>query len=237
LDSEDAAATGLTRPQVRERVARGQVNRIAERTSRSIVSIVRANVLTRFNAVLSILLAIILVVGSINDALFGGVLVANTLIGIVQELRAKWALDRVVILNTPSARVVRDGRIEEVPVASVVLDDVVELRPGDQVIADGTVLTAAEMELDEALISGEAAPVTKAPGDPVLSGSFVVAGHGRFRAAGVGPTAYAQQLASAARQFKPAHSELRTGINRILNYSFWATGVTQLRNEEPCPSP
>lgn len=181
--------------------------------------------MTRFNAVLSILLAIILVVGSINDALFGGVLVANTLIGIVQELRAKWALDRLVILNAPSAQVLRDGQIQEVPVAAVVMDDIVELRPGDQVVADGTVLIAAELELDEALISGEAAPVTKAPGDPVLSGSFVVAGRGRFRAAGVGTGAYAQQLASAARQFKPAHSELRTGINRILNYSFWAIAL------------
>ncbi len=207
---------------MRERVARGQVNRVAERSSRSIGSIISANVLTRFNGILGILLVTILMVGSINDALFGGVLVTNTLIGIVQELRAKWALDRLVILNAPSARVVRDGQSQEVPVASVVLDDVVELRSGDQVVADGTVLTTAELELDEALISGEAAPVTKAKGDPVLSGSFVVAGSGRFCATGVGQTAYAQQLASAARQFKPANSELRTGINRILNYSFWA---------------
>jgi cation-transporting ATPase E len=218
-------ATGLTGPQVQERVGRGQVNRVAERTSRSIGSIVRANVLTRFNAILSILLATILLVGSINDALFGGVLVANTLIGVIQELRAKWVLDRLAILNAPTARVLRDGQIQEIPVAAVVLDDVLELRPGDQVVADGTVLTAAELELDEALISGEAAPVVKAPGDPVLSGSFVVAGIGQFRAVGVGPTAYAQQLASAARQFKPAHSELRSGINRILNYSFWAIAV------------
>ncbi len=207
---------------MRERVAQGQVNRVAERTSRSIGSIISANVLTRFNAVLGVLLVTILMVGSINDALFGGVLVTNTLIGIVQELRAKWALDRLVILNAPSARVVRDGQSQEVPIASVVLNDVVELRSGDQVVADGIVLTAAELELDEALISGEAAPVIKAKGDPVLSGSFVVAGSGRFCATGVGQTAYAQQLASAARQFKPANSELRTGINRILNYSFWA---------------
>ena len=217
--------TGLTGSQVRERIARGQVNRVSERTSRSIGSILRANFLTRFNAVLSALLVTILAVGSGKDALFGGVLVTNTLIGIAQELRAKRALDRLVILNAPSARVVREGQAQDVPVAAVVLDDVVELRPGDQVIADGTVLVAAELELDEALVSGEAVPVVKAPGDRVLSGSFVVAGSGRFRAEGVGPAAYAQQLASAARQFKPALSELRTGINQILNYSFWAIAI------------
>jgi magnesium-transporting ATPase (P-type) len=216
---------GLTDQQVQERAARGQINRATERTSRTVGSIVSANVLTRFNAILGTLLAVILVIGPLRDALFGGVLVANTLVGIIQELRAKRSLDRLVVLNAPMARAVRSGRTVEVPVAEVVLDDVLEFRPGDQVIADGVVLTATDLELDEALVSGEATPVTKATGDPALSGSFVVAGSGRYRATGVGDAAYAQKLASAAKRFKPAHSELREGINRILRFVTWAIAL------------
>lgn len=213
---------GLTEQQVQERVERGQVNTAAERTSRTVGSIVRTNVLTRFNAILGALLAIIVVVGPLRDALFGGVLVANTLIGIIQELRAKRSLDRLVVLSAPTARVVRSGRDLDVPVATVVLDDVLEFGPGDQVIADGVILTANDLEIDEALVSGESAPVAKAPGDPALSGSFVVAGRGRYRATGVGHAAYAQKLASAAKRFKPAHSELRAGIDQILRFVTWA---------------
>jgi magnesium-transporting ATPase (P-type) len=216
---------GLTDQQVQERVDRGQTNTATERTSRTVGSIVRANVITRFNAILGTLLAVIVVIGPLQDALFGGVLVANTLVGIIQELRAKRSLDRLVVLSVPMAHVVRSGRTMEVPVAEVVLDDVLEFRPGDQVIADGLVLTATDLELDEALVSGEAAPVTKVAGDPALSGSFVVAGSGRYRATGVGDAAYAQKLASAAKRFKPAHSELRTGINRILRFVTWAIAV------------
>jgi len=213
---------GLTEQQVQERIEKGQVNAAAERTSRTVGSIIRSNVLTRFNAILGALLAVILVVGPLRDALFGGVLVANTLIGVMQEFRAKRSLDRLVVLSAPTARVVRSGRTLEIPVATVVLDDVLEFGPGDQVIADGDILASDGLEIDEALVSGESAPVAKVPGDPVLSGSFVVAGRGRYQATGVGHAAYAQKLASEAKRFKPARSELRAGIDRILRFVTWA---------------
>lgn len=216
---------GLSDREVKDRVLRGEANTRKEQSSRTIGGILIANIFTRFNAIVSALLCVILVIGPLQDALFGGVLIVNTLIGIVQEVRAKRALDRLVVISAPTARVVRSGRAIDIPVAAVVLDDVLEFRPGDQVVADGIVLAADDLEIDEALISGESAPVSKAPGDRALSGSFVAAGHGHYRATAVGAKAYAQQLSSAAKVFKPAHSELSAGINRILRYVLWAIAV------------
>jgi cation-transporting ATPase E len=202
------------------------VNASAERTSRTFAEIVRANVFTRFNAILGTMLAIILVVGPAQDAVFGIVLVANALIGIVQEVRAKWTLDRLAVLSTPRARVVRDGRVEEVAVEDVVLDDLLELAAGDQVPADGCLHGTDGLEIDESLLTGESDPVDKAPGDEVLSGSFVVAGSGRFQATRVGDDAYARRLATEARRFTLVRSELLAGTNLILKYVTWAIGPT-----------
>jgi cation-transporting P-type ATPase E len=110
------------------------------------------------------------------------VLVANSGVGIYQELRAKRTLDSLAVLTSPRARIVRQGRVRELPLTEVVLDDVLELQPGDQIVVDGEVLEAAALEVDESLLTGEAEPVIKLPGDEVLSGSFVAAGSGRFRA-------------------------------------------------------
>src|SRR6202011_2298144 len=164
--------SGLTADEVAARVARGQTNASGERTSRSLAEILRANILTRFNFILGTLLVAILAVGQIQDALFGIVLVSNSLIGIVQEVRAKRTLDRLAVLNAPRARVVRDGEIQEIPVEQVVLDDLLELRTGDQVPADGIVRTSQGLELDESLLTGESDPVAKQPGDEALSGSI-----------------------------------------------------------------
>src|SRR5205807_8117628 len=125
----------------------------------------------------------------------------NAAIGIFQELRAKRTLDRLAVLTTPRARVVRGGRIGEIAVGGVVLDDVLELRPGDQVVVDGAVLAAEGLEVDESLVSGESEPVAKSEGAEVLSGSFVAAGSGRYRATKVGRAAYAASLAEQAKQF------------------------------------
>ncbi|MGY2736906.1 P-type E1-E2 ATPase [Sphingomonas sp. UYP23] len=219
------ANTGLTNEQVDERVQRGDINAVDRQNSRTISGILISNIFTRFNAILGALLCIILYIGPLQDALFGGVLVVNTLIGIVQEVRAKRALDRLAVISAPTARVVRSGHTIDVPVASVVLDDVLEFRPGDQVVADGIVLTSEDLEIDEALISGESEPLLKVPGDHALSGSFVTAGHGYYRATAVGSKAYAQKLSSAAKVFKPAHSEMSAGINRILRYVLWTIAV------------
>ncbi|MGH9049296.1 MAG: HAD-IC family P-type ATPase, partial [Acidimicrobiia bacterium] len=226
--AHETPPTGLTAAEVAERVARGATNDTGERTSRTFAEIVRANVFTRFNAILGTMLVVILVVGPLNDALFGIVLVTNTLIGIVQEVRAKRTLDRLAVLSAPRARVVREGRAEEVAVEAVVLDDLLELRTGDQVPADGAVRTAEGLEVDESLLSGESEPVDKRPDDEVLSGSFVVAGTGRFQTTRVGDDAYARKLAAEARRFALVHSELMAGINLILRYVTWAIFPTAL---------
>lgn len=185
---ERVAIEGLSAADVAERIARKETNAVKEPSSRSLATIIRANVFTRFNAILGVLFVVIVSVGHLQDALFGIVLVVNTLIGIVQELRAKRTLDRLSLLNAPKARVVREGALHELPTGEVVLDDVIELRPGDQVVADGVVLTDFGLEIDESLLTGESVPINKTPGDKVFSGSFVVAGTGRFRATGSGPT-------------------------------------------------
>jgi cation-transporting ATPase E len=180
---------GLTAAEVAERVTRGQVNDVPAAPTRTVGQIVRANVFTRFNAILGAMLAIILVVGPLQDALFGLVLIANAGIGIVQELRAKRTLDRLTLLTAPKARVVRDGHVTEVAVGEVVLDDVIDAGAGSEIVVDGDVLSGSGLEVDESLLTGEADPVEKAFGDEVLSGSFVAAGAGRYRARRVGAEA------------------------------------------------
>ena len=212
---------GLTDAEVAARVADGRVNRAPAGTSRPLWMIVRANVLTRFNAILGALLVVILTVGPLQDALFGIVLVTNTAIGIYQEWRAKRTLDRLTLLTTPAVTVARAGGQREVAVTEVVTDDVVELTQGTQIVADGIVLSADALEVDESLLSGESVPLAKAPDDRVLSGSFVTAGQGWYRADKVGPDSYANQIAAEARQFSLVRSELRRGTDRILGMVTW----------------
>ena len=209
---------GLTADEVSERVSLGQVNDVPAAPTRTVSQIVRANVLTRFNAILGGMLAIILVVGPLQDALFGLVLIANAAIGIVQELRAKHTLDRLTVLTAPKARVVRDGKVREVAVGEVVLDDVLDAGAGSEIVVDGVVLTSAGLEVDESLLTGESDAVGKSPGGEVLSGSFVAAGAGRYRASRVGADAYAARLADDVRRFSLTRSELRSGIDTILTY-------------------
>jgi len=213
---------GLSSAEVAERRSRGLANEDKERTSRSVAEILRANILTRFNFILGALLAVILVAGQPQDALFGIVLVTNALIGIGQELRAKRTLDRLAVLSAPRVQVVRDGTPREIAVGELVADDLVHLRPGDQLVADGVVRTSTSLQADESLLTGESEPVQKQGGDRLLSGSFVVAGSGNYQATAVGAAAYARKLAAEARRFTLVRSELMDGINRILRYVTWA---------------
>ncbi len=217
----DLAGTGLSAAQIAERVAAGQVNDQGQQPTRTVGQILMANIVTRFNAILGGLFIVIAIVGPLQDGLFGLVLVANSGVGIVQELRAKRTLDRLTVLNAPTATVLRNGVRAAIPAAEVVLDDVLELGPGDQVVADGVVLTSAGLEIDESLLSGEADPVGKQPGADALSGSFVVAGTGRITATAVGPAAYAARLAAQARSYSPARSEIRDAINLLLTWISW----------------
>ncbi|MFJ4092429.1 HAD-IC family P-type ATPase [Kitasatospora sp. NPDC089913] len=212
---------GLTAAEVAERVARGDVNDVPVRSSRSTKEIVRANVFTRFNAIIGVMFAIILVVGPIQDGLFGLVIVANTAIGIIQELRAKKTLDSLALIGEARPQVRRDGTVEQIAVGEIVLDDTVLLGIGDKVIVDGEVTEADGLEIDESLLTGEPDPVLKQPGDQVMSGSFVVAGAGTFTATKVGREAYAAQLAEEASRFTLVKSELRSGIDSILRFITW----------------
>ncbi|MFJ9885975.1 HAD-IC family P-type ATPase [Streptomyces sp. NPDC091287] len=212
---------GLSTAEVAERVARGEVNDVPVRSSRSVTEIVRANVLTRFNLIIGVLWVIMLFVAPIQDSLFGFVIVANTGIGIIQEWRAKKTLDSLAVIGEAKPTVRRDGVAAEISTSEIVLGDLIELGPGDKVVVDGTVAEADSLEVDESLLTGEADPVIKQAGDPVMSGSFVVAGGGAFTATKVGREAYAAQLAEEASRFTLVHSELRSGISTILKYVTW----------------
>ena len=207
---------GLSAAEVAERVARGAVNRVKDRTSRSVASIVRENVLTLFNAIIVGASVIVLLFGDLRDGIFGGVMIINAVIGIVSELRAKRTLDSLAIVDAPQASVLRDGTLSVIPARDVVLDDVIELALGDQVSVDGTVLSSAGLEIDESLLTGESRPVKKKEGDQLLAGTSVVAGSGRMVATAVGERVYAQGLSEQARAFTRTVSEIQVSINRVL---------------------
>ncbi|BBZ71837.1 cation-translocating P-type ATPase [Mycobacterium paraseoulense] len=209
---------GLTDAEVAQRVAAGQSNAVRERATRSIPDIVRANVFTRINAILGVLLLIVLSTGSLINGMFGLLIVANSVIGMVQEIRAKRTLDALAIVGQAKPLVRRHSGTRTRLPAEVVLDDIIELGPGDQVVVDGQIVEETSLEVDESLLTGEADPVGKAVGDAVMSGSFVVAGTGAYRATKVGPQAYAARLAEEASKFTLVKSELRNGINRILQF-------------------
>ena len=217
----DGAPRGLSASQVRERVRQGLTNAYREPSSRSAAAILRTNLLTVFNAILGVALVVVLLVGQWVDALFGFVLVLNTATGTLAEVRAKRALDRLSVLQAPTAHVRRDGREADVDVADIVLDDVVRLRSGEQVPADGELLTADGLEIDESILTGESDAVRPEPGDRVLSGTTVTAGEGLMRATAVGERAYAHRLAREARRFSKVGSELQEGTDRVLRWISW----------------
>jgi len=212
------AVTGLTDAEVAQRVAEGKTNDVPTRAARSASDIVRANVFTRINAILGVLFLIVLATGSIINGAFGLLIIANSGIGIIQELRAKRTLDRLAIVGQAKPLVRRASGTKEVMPNEVVLDDIIEIGPGDQIVVDGEVVEEANLEVDESLLTGEADPIAKDPGDAVMSGSFVVAGTGAYRATKVGREAYAAKLAEEASKFTLVNSELRNGINRILQF-------------------
>ncbi len=212
---------GLTADQVAHRVAAGQANVSAAKSGRTVWQIVAANVFTRINAMLGVLFALVMLTGSFKNGLFGLIIIANSGIGIIQEVRAKRTLDRLSIVGRATPTVRRDGVAVAVAPEQIVLDDIIELGPGDQIVVDGETVESASLDVDESLLTGEADPVDKDTGDQILSGSFVVAGSGTYRATKVGTDAYAAKLAAEASKFTLVDSELRTGINKILQVITW----------------
>lgn len=185
-------------------------------SSRSYGSIVRANVLTVFNVILGAFGVITLAFGDWRDALFLGVIVANTTIGVAQEVRAKRALDRLALLVAPRAKVVRDGRTREVAVREVVPGDLVRLGAGDQVVADGQVLEAHDLRLDESMLTGESEPVARGVGESIHSGVFAVEGAGSYLVSAVGAQSLAARIVGEARSFRHPRSPLERAVNRLL---------------------
>lgn len=213
-----SATAGLTDAEVAQRVAEGKSNDIPERVTRTVGQIVRANVFTRINAILGVLLLIVLATGSLINGMFGLLIIANSVIGMVQEIRAKQTLDKLAIIGQAKPLVRRQSGTRTRSTNEVVLDDIIELGPGDQVVVDGEVVEEENLEIDESLLTGEADPIAKDAGDTVMSGSFVVSGAGAYRATKVGSEAYAAKLAAEASKFTLVKSELRNGINRILQF-------------------
>ncbi|WP_420829382.1 HAD-IC family P-type ATPase [Bifidobacterium miconis] len=210
--------TGLTGREVTERVASGRVNTVKTSTSRSVADIVRANVFTLFNGIILAAMVMVLLTGSWKDAVFGFVILINTGIGIVTELKAKRTLDKLSILVAADYVVRRDGQDMTVSHDGIVLDDLLWLRSGDQVPADAEVVDTYGLELDESMLTGESRTVRKRPGDPVYSGSTVVSGMALTRVTAVGDHGYAAGLTAQAKAYKKTVSDLNKGINTILKF-------------------
>ena len=210
-----AELTGLAEDEAQERLERrGPVAPPA--TSRSLVSIIRANVFTVFNLILVTFGALTFAFGHFEDALFLAILVGNAGIGIIQEYRAKMALDSLAALVAPRATVVRSGEPREVTVGELVVGDLVRAEAGDQIVADGHVETSEGLRLDESNLTGETRAVSRAAGEDVRSGAFVVEGSGAFSVTAVGPDSYAERVANVAREFRHPRSPLELALNKLL---------------------
>ncbi|KAB5605837.1 HAD-IC family P-type ATPase [Bifidobacterium jacchi] len=209
---------GLSSAEVSRRVEAGQVNRVTTSTSRSVVDIVRANVFTLFNGIILAAMVLVLLTGSWRDAVFGFVIIINTGIGIVTELKAKHTLDKLSILVAADYMVHRDGRDVTVRHDDIVLDDLLWIRAGDQVPADAVVVTAYGLELDESMLTGESRTVRKKDGDQVYSGSTAVSGMALVQVSAVGEHGYAATLTAQAKVYKKTVSDLSRGINTILKF-------------------
>lgn len=207
---------GLSSAQAQERVDAGWANLPIDPPGKTVGQIVRSNVFTYFNMLFFFLAACVLAVGSWQNVMFMGVVLANIAIGIVQELRSKRTLDKLTLLTAPQGAVIRDGRRRKIPTSEMVRDDIVEFSAGDQIFADAVVV-AGECSANEALITGEADEIKKKPGDELLSGSFVVSGQCRARLARVGADSFANRLTLEAKAAKPPQqSEMMRSLTRLV---------------------
>ncbi len=221
VDDVRLARSGLDRTQVAARVRAAFTNVMPSGSSRSLAHILGVNLFTVFNGVVGAGTVVLLTLGDWQDAIFGIAALANLLISVVQQYRAKLLLDSLALLNAPVARVLRGGSVVDVDAQTVVLDDLLVLRAGDQVSADAVLLSANGIQLDESLLTGESEPVRKEPGDEILSGSAVTAGQGSARVLRVGAESFSSRLTAEAKKFSLVHSELRAAANRIVRWVTW----------------
>lgn len=207
--------TGLTNEQVQERIAEGKVNANENPNTRTYKQIILENTLTFFNFLNLVLLVMVLFVRSYKNSMFMGIILINTVIGIVQEIRAKKTIDKLAILTESKTVVLRDGKKWSISTEKLVLDDLIFLKTGDQVPADVKVLEGT-VEVNESLLTGESDNLSKNQGDELFSGSFVTSGEACCQVIHVGKDNYASQITSEAKEFKRHNSELRNSLNAIL---------------------
>ncbi len=207
---------GLTSDEAAERAAAGQINVAPKDGQKTLKQIVLSHTITYFNILNLLLGLLIFLTGQYKNMLFLGVVVSNSAIGIIQELRVKSQIDKLSVITASKASVFRDGSKKKIPVNEIVLDDLIALAPGDQVACDGTVYDASGLEVNESMLTGESKPVRKKDGDPILSGSFIVAGTALMQAEKVGADCYASELVRKASARKRASSEMQNVIGRII---------------------
>lgn len=215
---------GLNSDEVQARIEQGQTNTQEFGKSRSILTILRANLLTLFNAVVGGAFLVLLVLGYWKDALFGIAVITNVLIGVIQEYRSKRILDKLTILSKSPAQIRRSGKTSSFAIEEIVLDDLLEIKAGDQLAADVVVLVSKGLELDESPLTGEAEPVSKDVMDELLSGSIVTSGSGLVKVIRVGSETYSSRLVSEARAFSKVSSEIRRALEKLIVWISWALG-------------
>lgn len=218
VDEAQLLENGLSSKQIVERQTLGLTNQQHNDASRSLGAILRANLFTLFNLLVGTCFLVLIILGQFKDALFGMVVILNILIGIIQEYRSKRALDKLAVLHAATARVRRDGRTSEIKVDDLLLDDLLELRAGDQVLADAIVCHSSALELDESMLTGESDAVHKVAGDDLLAGSGVAGGSGLARVVRIGAETYASQITLEARRFSLVSSELRNSLARLVKW-------------------
>lgn len=225
LDSEnlpEVQESGLSCQEVNDAIVRGEVNVSSKQTSRSILDIIRANVFTLFNAIIFAAMIVVLATGSLNDAVFGFVIIINTGIGIVSELKAKTTLDRLAILVASRSIVRRESKNISIDHEQIVRNDLLWVRSGEQVPADVRVIHSWGLEMDESMLTGESTTVKKHDGEFVYSGSTVVSGMALTQVEAVGEHSYVARLSAQAKVYTKTVSDLSRGINTILK---WMTVV------------
>ena len=215
---------GLTSKEVEDRVRLGQTNSQDFGNSRSILTILRANLLTLFNAVVGGAFFVLLLLGYWKDALFGIAVITNVLIGVIQEYRSKRILDRLTILSKSPIQARRDGITASIPIEDIVLGDLIEIKTGDQISADVIVVEADGLELDESPLTGESEPVGKGKDQELLSGSIVTGGNALASVIRVGSDTYSSRLVAEARVFSQVSSEIRAALNKVIVWISWALG-------------
>ena len=211
-----AELEGLTASEVQRKIEDGQTNQVEENLLKSDKEIIKENTINIFNILNLVLALFVLLVGSPKNTLFFGVVVINTLIGIIQELRAKHTIDKLSVLAKTKAVVLRDGRLQQIDQEAIVLGDILYLRNGDQVPVDGNLLAGEGVEVDESLLTGEADRVQKSLQDKLFSGSFVTAGECFYQGTAVGKDNFAEQLTSEAKTKKTGNSELTKVLSRMI---------------------